>query len=188
MSRVRLAGALVVVAAALGTSASAQTPERFTAWAVNLSNVGTGTTSQVDIVIERWSSDAERDRLVMAFKKSPDELLSALQKIRPRVGYLNVPGSLGRDLQYAREVPGEDGGRSILLATDRRIGFREAANRPRSFDYPFTLIQLQLDKNGEGEGWASVATKITWDAKKNVLELENYASQPVDLKNVKPVN
>lgn len=185
MARTSRVGPLLLATAALGASASAQEPERFTAWAVNLSNVGTGATSQVDIVIERWSGEAESERLVAAFKKSQDDLLRALQKVRPRVGYILVPGSVARDLQYAREIPGEDGGRTILLAADRRIGFREAVNRPRSFDYPFTLVELRLDNNGEGEGWASVATKITWDAKGRTLELENYANQPVDLKNVK---
>jgi hypothetical protein len=32
---------------------------------------------------------------------------------------------------------------------------------------------------------ASVMTKIHWNKEKNVLELENYSSQPVMLKNVK---
>jgi hypothetical protein len=109
-------------------------------------------------------------------------------KVKPPVGRMNLPGQLGWDLQYAREQKGEDGGRRIFIATDRRVGFREAANRPRSIDYPFTLIELHLDKNDEGEGRASVATKVTWNKKLNHLELENYSSQPVMLKNVRKQN
>ena len=62
---------------------------------------------------------------------------------------------------------------------------REATTRPRSIDYPFTLIELHLDKNDEGEGRASVATKIKWNKEKNVLELENFSTQPVMLKQVR---
>ena len=107
-------------------------------------------------------------------EKGPDALLDALRGI-PRVGYIRTPGSLAYDLHYALELPGEEGGRRIVLATDRPIGFWEAANRPRTIDYPFTLIELRLGKNGEGEGKLSIATKLTLNG--NVLVLENYANQ-----------
>jgi hypothetical protein len=188
MRQPSLALAGVILLSALGTRAQAQEEERFDAWAVNLSNLATGANSRVEIVIERWSSDAERDRLITAFKKSQDELLKQLQKIKPRAGYFRFPAQVGWDIMFAREVEGEDGGRQILLATDRRIEYWEARDRPRSFDYPFTLIELRLDKNGEGEGQASVATKITYNEKKNVLELENFASEPVRLQKVQKVN
>jgi hypothetical protein len=60
----------------------------------------------------------------------------------------------------------------------------EARENPRSRDYPFTLIEIHLDKDGKGQGKASVATKITFDKEKNTLELENYSSEPVRLNEV----
>lgn len=182
----RITGLAAATAMAIALSSPAAAEERFTAFAVNMSNIGTGSSANVDIVISRWSSDAERERLIKAFNdKGQDELLKELHKIKPPVGRMNIPGQLGWDIQYAREQTGEDGGRRIFLATDRRIGYREAASRPRSIDYPFTLIELHIDKDGEGEGRASVATKITWNKKENHLELENYASQPVMLNKVR---
>ena len=74
-------------------------------------------------------------------------------------------------------------GRRIVIATDRPIGFWEAANRPRTIDYPFTVIQMQLGKDGTGEGRMSIATRII--AHDNVVELENYSTQPVMLKQVR---
>jgi hypothetical protein len=47
------------------------------------------------------------------------------------------------------------------------------------------LIEIRLNKDGEGVGKAAMATKITFDKKKNTLELENYSSEPVRLQNVK---
>lgn len=183
-SRILTIGALV--AAGLGAPAVAQQAEHFTAWAISMSNVAAGANSQVDIVIERWSSDAERQQLIQAFSdKGQDGLLKALQKIKPPVGHISLPGRLSWDLQYAREVKGEEGGRRILIATDRKMGFAEVSRSARTVDYPFTLIELHLDKDGNGEGRASVMTKVSWNKKQNVLELENYSSEPVRLKEVR---
>ena len=72
-----------------------------------------------------------------------------------------------------------------MLATDRYITFAEARDNPRVSDYPFTLLEIRLDKNGEGVGKAAVATKISFDKKKNQMELENYGTEPVRLNEVK---
>lgn len=161
-------------------------PEKFTAFAVNASNVtARAQTSPVDITINRWSTDADRDRLIAILRsKGQDALLEALQKM-PVVGYMNTPGSLRYDLRFARERALPEGGRSIVLATDRYIGSWEAANRPRTIDYPFTIIQLQLDKTGHGMGKASIYTKVTATDDGNI-ELENFANVPVMLNDVKP--
>jgi len=111
-------------------------------------------------------------------------LLSALQRIK-RVGYMRLPNTLGYDLHYARKHPGEDGGEQIIILTDRRVGFWEARDQPRTMDYPFTLIDVRVNAKGEGEGKLSVATKIAYNNKKNTVELENYASEPVRLQNVR---
>lgn len=58
---------------------------------------------------------------------------------------------LGTDIRYAMSFPGEDGGRRIVIITPRVIGFREATNQPRTYDYPFTLFEMHFDKSGKGE-------------------------------------
>jgi len=159
--------------------------ERFTAIAVNMSNVGRTGEGTVEIVVNRWSTEAERDRLLTTLlEKGPEKLLSALQRIKP-VGYIRTPNRIGYDLHFAQTTPGEDGGERIALATDRRISFWEATNRPRSFDYPFTLIELHFGREGRGEGKMSVATKITADTTHKTIVLEDYANQPVMLHEIK---
>src|SRR5262249_44001468 len=129
----------LVATTAAGPAAIQQptpTPEHFTAFAINMGTAfgvpRTGQSSTVDIVIDRWSTTTERQGLIDAFlpQGDADKLLRALQKTK-RVGYIRFPNTLGYDLHYSREVPGEDGGRRILIATDRRIGFREASEQPR---------------------------------------------------------
>jgi len=157
-------------------------PEKYRANAVNMD---TGREGPIEITVDRWSTDAERDKLMSTMlNKGPDQLLETLQDMR-RVGYFNTPGNLRWELHFARKVPQPDGGERVVLLTDRRISFWEAANRPRSIDYPFTLIELRLNTDGEGEGKLSLATKIIPDKEANIVTLEDYGTQPVMLKLVR---
>ena len=72
------------------------------------------------------------------------------------------------------------------IATDRKIGYFEFDRGARSLDYPFTLMELHLDKDGNGEGKVSVGTKISVNEDKQI-ELENYGMQPVQLNKVRRV-
>lgn len=177
--------ALAISAVALTVVASAQTlgtPERFTASAINTNNASVGI---IDISVQRWSTDKERDALMeVMLKKGPDKLLDALQDTRP-VGHFGAPGQLSWDLRFARRIPLPDGGERVVLVTDRRIGFWEAARQPRSFDYPFTVIELRLNAEGEGEGKMSIATKVIVDKDENMITLEDFNLQPVQLTHVK---
>ena len=169
-------------------------PLRLTTWAVSMGTVATGRNAVIDINITRWSTAQEREALIKAFVEDGQSgLLRALERTKA-VGRFRIPGwtgpdpqgfVLGWDLHYAWYRPGEDGGHRLFIATNRQISFAEARNQPRTIDYPFTLIEIRLDKNGEGVGKAAVATKISVDKKSNALELENYSSEPVRLQNVK---
>ncbi len=178
---------MAILAVAAGTLAvRAAALERYVALAVNLGGTpgptGAGT---VEITIDNWSTDAQRDQLMKTLiEKGPEKLLDSLQKM-PRVGSIRTPNSIGYDLHYARKNPLDEGGDQIVLATDRYIGFWEASNRPRTVDYPFTLIEMRVGKDGLGEGKMSLFTKIMYDKKKNQIVLEDYGSQPVLLTQVR---
>jgi hypothetical protein len=156
--------------------------EEFDANAIVSNNLGSGA-GRVIMRVTRWSTEAERTKLTNALLKGGNnELLDALQD-QKSVGTIKTPDSLGYDLRYAHQEPSAEGGRRIVLATDRPIGFWEARNQPRTMDYPFTVIQMEIDKNGEGKGTLSYATKIT--ARGNTIELENFASSPAMLTEIR---
>ena len=180
------------------TAAAAQSalplPLRLDAFAVNMGTVGPGAAGMIDMRVTRWSSEADRTRIIETMiGKGQDALLRLLQDL-PSVGRLrfpNLPGPdrqgirLGWDIRYSRVTPLPEGGHRIILALDRTMSFLEVTNQPRTVDYPFTLIQIHLNKNLEGEGKLALGTKITFDKKKKVVELENYSSEPVRLNTVK---
>ena len=168
------------------TIAGQHQKQSFTGFAINMNS--RPSTAVVDFTIERWSTDSERNQLlgILAENTDPtDKLLRALQKL-PAVGSIRTPNSLAWDLRYAHESPLEDGGRRIVLATDRPIGFWEARNQPRSMDYPFTVIEIRLDRNDHGEGRILAGTRIFIDSNKHLV-LENYGQQPVRFNQVRPL-
>lgn len=174
----------VVFAAAGAAGLVAQTngqPEEFNAIAIQNNNLGSGA-DRVIIRVERWSTEAQRTQLAAALQKGAGTLLDALQD-QKSVGTIRTPDSLGYDLRYAHQEPGEDGGRRVVIATDRPISFWEARNQPRTIDYPFTVIQLEIDKNGEGKGTMSYATKVM--PRGNMIVLENFATAPIMLREVR---
>jgi hypothetical protein len=176
-----VAAAAFVAMAPSGIGAQTTDRERFTALAVNMDGFWFSRTGPVEIVVSRWSSEAEQTRLTQVLlDQGSDALLEALRDT-PRVGYFRTPNNIAYDLHFARALPGDDGGRRIILATDRPILFWEARNQPRSIDYPFTVIELRLNPDGEGEGKMSIAAKISGNKSLNLIDLEDYASQPVRL-------
>jgi len=176
---------------------SVREPIRLSAWAVNMSNIATGANAVVDIRVDKWSTDKEREELIATFLDGgQDRLLDALRDVSVK-GRIRIPAwqgpdpiqvGLGWNLRFAMQTPLEDGGTSILLATDRYMTFAEVRNHPRIYDYPFTFLDVHLTKDGTGEGKMAIATQLRFDKKAKTIIFEDYASEPVRLTNVKIEN
>ena len=140
----------------------------------------------LEITVERWTTDEEfavlRDALL---EKGSDALMDALQKTRPRAGYIrSSSGGLGWHLQYARKEPLPGGGYRVIIATDRPMGFWERANNPRSADYDFLIAELRVAADGKGRGKLLPMARVSFDDRSRELEIEGYASEPVRLTQV----
>jgi hypothetical protein len=175
-------GVFLLMAAAIlipAAPAGAQERTEISAWGINLGGAGTDK-SKIDITVERWSTPEERATLVAAFNEGgQDALLEALKKL-PKVGSVNLPGTPAYDLRYAYKFPAENGGSTLVIATDRRILPGEVWDQTRSTDYPFELIEMHLDAQGQGEGTLSWATRIGVGKDGN-LDLEVFGNSPVML-------
>ena len=157
-------------------------PEQFNASYVD---INTGRTGPLQISVTRWSTPAERATLQQTlFKKGQDALLEALRDMRP-VGRISTPGNIGYDLRFAEQRTLPDGGREIILATDRPMSFWEMVNKPRSSQYPFTWLQFRMRSDGTGQGKVAVAARITGEEADALIEVEDFAIQPVRLENIR---
>ena len=201
----RLVFGMIAIAAALtaaipGISAQNMAVEEFTAFAIDINSRPTGgpganrpTTATLTIRIERWSTDEERNALLAIVKEEQNvnranqALLRELQRL-PRVGTIRDTTSLAWDLRFAQQSPLPEGGRQIVIGTDRPIGFWEARNQPRTIDYPFTILELRLDKANQGEGKMLADTRISVNQKTNTLVLEHYDISPVRLNQIRRRN
>jgi len=171
---------IVAAAVALVCSSSAiradvpAPPFLMRSFVVNMTNVSVprGNAGVMEIRITGWSPAATRQRpkgrLRLPNWQGPDP-----QNYR-----------LGWDIQYAALSKLEDGGDRIVIATDRHMSFMEVRERPRSYDYPFTLIEIHIPKEGKGEGRAFGATQIQFDKKKNQIVLEQYSAGELRLNEI----
>lgn len=163
-------------------------PETFTGTTVNLSP---GAGENISIHILRWSSDADRERLAATFKDKGDAGLQAAFEAAPTLGIVWTGESLGYSIRYAHRVALPDGGERFIVATERRLGAWsrgnswKAAGQQAAPDYPFTVVELRLNRRGQGEAKMSLATKVTFEQDAKTIALENYGSVPVLIKDVR---
>jgi len=161
---------------------STKNPVRFSAFAVGMQQ---GQAGQIDIAIERWTTDEERKELLDLLAGTElrsggqDKLLQALQAIQPRVGFIRTPKTIAWDLKYAWQSALPDGTRQIVIATDKPVSFLTASNSGDALNYPFTLIEMRMGKDGTGEGRLLAATAVSVENGK--LELKAYGLEPVKL-------
>jgi hypothetical protein len=186
-----VAASSLIFAQSQGTqSKTSTTPSRgpIASFSGVAANVGAaGDTVRIDLL--RWSTDAEREQFLSAMGKGEKELAGMLEKA-PTLGYLWTSESAGYSLRYAHRLAMPDGGERLIFVTDRRLGswnprLWSPAGSATTTDYPFTLVELRLNRKGEGEGKTSLTAKITVDAQAKTLALENYATAMTLFKSVK---
>ena len=182
MKMIVAAVAMAALAAAPARAAASDPVERFSAFAVDLGGPYGAATALLQIRIDRWSTPQEIERLQSVFTETGSEALLDAMRETPKVGSVRTTRSLGHDLRFAYQVPLPDGARRIVIGTDRRTAFWEAANQARSLDYPFTIIELRVDRSGKGQGKLIAAGRMTEFGER--VEIENYSVTPVRLMQV----
>jgi len=157
---------------------TAKDPLRFSAFGVSME---AGASGRIEVAIERWTTDTERTLLSSALVEGGQKrLLSALQDVKVRTGFIRAGSSIGYDLRYSRDNMLPDGTRQIVIATDKPVSFLAVVSGARTLEYPFTILELRFPKgNAKGEGRMLVQTAIA--VKNGQLQLENYGQEPVRL-------
>jgi hypothetical protein len=192
LSAVFLIPAFVLGAWALPSAASAAKAkeeerlitERFSGNARVTGIRATGTTAQIEISVQRMTTEEERAELLRILSEKGTRKMNGALRRQDETGWIRTSQSLRWVLRYAREVATENG-RQLILATDRPIGFREASRNARSLDYDTTLIILNLDEEGRGDGQMLVGAELKFDEASNTLTVEGASNRPVELVNIR---
>ncbi len=195
-------GGVLVVALAIAALAGEATGqqrmrESYMAFAVNMSNIGMGRATTIQITIDRWSTETERRALLDTLAETGQEEMVKLLREQKEVGFVRVQGSgtasAGRNafpsvrLHYARSYS-EGGERHIVLVTERPINSPLAEQGSQAMSYDVSAITLQfpeeIGKTDKGKGEIYVGTKLDYDKEKNKITLEHFGSQPIRLTEV----
>ncbi len=178
--------AFAVVATA--SVAASQEGETFLANALAMGGGPTGT-FRMQFTIERWSTAEERAEFLRILVEEGQEALgNAMHKAGEgrEIGYIRVNTRLSYPIAYAYQFPDGEGGRRVVIATDRPIAALEAIRGSRTLDYSISVVELRLDADSRGEGALMVAAAIAADTENGTLTLENFGQAPVRLRNVRP--
>ena len=150
-----------------GQAQAGQTPLKLTAFAINMSNVATGANAQVDININRWSTEAERQKLIR--RSSRRARTNSRRAAGSETGWLFRcrtarlrPALRASDPASRTAAADSDPDRSA----DPRVRSTRAA---AEMDHPFTLIEVRPQEGRHGEGKIPVAPKITLNKKDNTV-------------------
>ena len=136
----------------------------------------------VKLIIYEFSEPEDRDVLVQAFAKGQnDGLVNALEKMKA-VGRITIPGTLGYDVSYIREIITPTG-RTIRFVTNRKIAFGESYwdTQTKSFGLTAGEIKLNDSDKSKSEGTLFPAAQLIvnkegelqWELNQNSWRLTN---------------
>jgi hypothetical protein len=131
-----------------------------------------GRTFGITLIIEEYSTEAEKSSLLEAFQQKGNEgLVNALNKMHTK-GRISITGTLGYDVTYIRSWPQPDGTTKLRLVTNRPVTFGEAWSDSRSMDYSLSGVDIILSPDKKkNSGTLFPACKLKMN-KENQLELD----------------
>lgn len=179
-----VAGALLASAAFAAVARSspgyAPHPEQFTGNLVN--TVGSARWTQpFTVEIDRYTSGDELHRMVGTLE-SKGQFNLRDQLWHKTVGNFSVGGRIGYPIAAVLTQDTPDG-RMIRLLVDRPIAELEVLHPTHTERYPFSMIELHIDRNGRGQGVFVAAARL--EARDDQLAFESYGVQPLRLLNVR---
>ncbi len=120
-----------------------------------------------------FSEPGDREILLEAFKAAGNKgVFNAVEKMHSK-GRLSMPGTVGYDINYAREIPSASG-QTIRLVTNRPIRIGEVWSSSRSMNYNLSILELNIpkEKDAKGKGTLLPAAELKINKKTGEIELE----------------
>jgi len=155
--------------------------ETFTARAFSIQTGGTGI---IEIVINRWSTDGEREVLKSVLAAAGSQAMVKEMQNLPQVGYIKTAESgMGDALMYARSTELPDGGRQVVVATNRPISMAGSVAPGTAQKYDLSVVEMRW-KKGETKGEGKMTLAAEASIKDGKVGSTNYMGQPPILRDV----
>lgn len=123
------------------------------------------------VVIDRFSTDDEVERLVDLYtSRGDDALAKALSE--DTLGWIHIGATYQVPISFATRIDDDSGSRIVVLAR-RPISFAEIFHGSRTRDYPYTAIELDVGEGGRGNGELIGFAQFR-PHPDGTIELENY--------------
>jgi hypothetical protein len=139
-------------------------------------------TAPVAVVIERYTTDAERSKALEALKAGGTAALRQALEAMPAIGHIEA-GQRRSPIKYAYARP-VGAGRLVTVISDRPIAYLgEKLPNPKSkagYDLAFAL--LNLPASGKGSGELGPAVKVRIEA--GAIVTQDYAAEVVTLTDI----
>ena len=157
------------------------TAARYTATAAPGLKGVAGETITIDVI--RWSTDAEKDKIVATFAKDGEKGAGPALAAAPNIGYIWRSGSaFGSFVRYAYRFKAADG-EHVVIATDSDLSsWQGGGAKPGG---PITIIEIVTSGAGVASGKTSLGGKIIADDANKSLRIDAYAGAPVALRGVR---
>lgn len=163
-------------AAAAASAADAVHPDQFTGSLVN--TVAGARFSQPFILsVDHYAGDAEVHHLTgLLAEKGPYSLRDELWK--HSAGYLRIGGRIGYPVAAVLSQDTATG-RKLTVVLNRPLSPFEVQYYTRSAMYPFSVLELDLDQHGEGQGKLIGVARMRMRG--DTLEIQSLGVQPLRL-------
>jgi hypothetical protein len=165
-------------------------PERdrlMDAWNLKPTNAGRGRGGAARGGSGRAGRGRSETTAETAAPPTPEAMLATALKEANTVGYLWSREVAGYAIRYAGRIANADGSERIVLITQRRLGAVNDLWKPvgaNSPPYDFSVIELRVRANGDGEGKTSLNGSVAPDGSLKMVALENYDTLPVVLSHI----
>ena len=159
-------------------------PETFAANA-QVKTMAGAAAAALNITVERYSRDEDRNALLKEFSSGGAVALTAALRKAPAVGYLEVNGKKF-PIQFARQQESDKGRRILVVVAEPIyfVGGGDVNAKPRD-GFDLAVVQFAVDTLGLGEGTIAAAARVKAGNGPDGLELQDYAAEPIKLVTVR---
>jgi hypothetical protein len=169
--------AAVMLTAGLVAESSAPVADRFTFKVPSWTPNATFGADWLELVINQWSSEADRQSIVDTLKNDGVDKLDDAISREHAVGYLHWPGGLDYNVRFAHRVPTADGGEDIIVGIDRPFSLWWNTGTTPGAPADAVVLQLRLNKDGHGEG--RLVKKVNVNPTAKTITFDDFPSAAV---------